>query len=223
MRSTFFPLALAATVLTAAPAAASEDTQYWQTVSVGVALPDNFRISNEVIRRSSDARGLYELQNNFMVGKRLGKVVTVWLGYTFSPQYNHGTFRVREHRFRQQVNFDNFAKVGKVKLSGRVRVEERWREGQSGTGWRLRTQIKAAVPVAGKVTVSGSSEAFFNLSNTSFQTDDGLARMRNAIVLTLPLNKKINFDIGYLNQRGFVTNAADTTDHVLTAGLSASF
>ena len=223
MRSIFVPFAVALVVSTGAPAAASEDTQYWQTLNLSVALPSNFKISNETVRRSSDAKGFYEIENNFMVGKKVNKVVTLWLGYTFNPQYSHGTFRVREHRFRQQVNFDNFAMLGKVKLSGRVRMEERWREGQPGTAWRLRPQLKASTHLAGKTTISVSSEAFFDLNNTGFQKVDGLERMRNAVYITVPLNKKISVDVGYLNQHGFVRNGPDSSDHVLTTGLSASF
>lgn len=223
MRAKFFLLAAAATLGAAAPAAASEDTQYWQTLNVGVALPDNFKISNETVLRSSDAKGFYEVENNLMVGKKVNKVVTLWLGYTFDPQYNHGTFRFREHRFRQQANFDNFAVIGKVKLSGRVRLEERWREGQIGTAWRLRPQVKAVVPIAGKVSLGVSSEQFIDLNNTGFQTVDGFERMRNAIYITVPLSKKFSIDLGYLNQHGFVPNGPDSSDNVLTFQLSASF
>ena len=223
MRSINFPLALAASVCIAAPASASTDTQYWQTLNLSVALPNNFKVSNEVVRRSSDAKGFYEIENNFMVGKKVNKVVTLWLGYTFNPQYSHGTFRLREHRFRQQANFDNFAVLGKVKLSGRLRLEERWREGQTGTAWRLRPQIKATVPIAGKVTLSASNEVFIDLNNTGFQKVDGIERMRSAIYVTVPLSKKISIDFGYLNQHGFVPNGPDSSDHVLTTGLSASF
>lgn len=223
MRFLFIPLALAVPLVAASPACASTDTQYWQTLNLGVALPDNFKISNETVRRSSDAKGFYEVENNFMIGKKVNKVVTLWLGYTFDPQYSHGNFRVREHRFRQQINFDNFAVLGKVKLSGRVRLEERWREGKTGTGWRLRPQVKATIPVAGKVTLSLSNEDFIDLNNTSFQSVDGLERMRNAIYITVPMSKKITIDFGYLNQHGFVPNGADSSDNVLTTGLSASF
>ena len=223
MRNMIFPLAVAASFGVAAPALASEDTQYWQTLNVSVAVPGNFKISNETVRRSSDARGFYEIENNFMIGKKVNKVVTLWLGYTFDPQYNHGTFRLREHRFRQQINFDNFAVLGKVKLSGRVRMEERWREGQPGTAWRLRPQLKASTPLARKTTISVSSEAFIDLNNTGFQTVDELERMRNAVYITVPLTKQISFDFGYLNQHAFVPNGPDNSDNVLTTGLSASF
>lgn len=210
-------------LLPAAPVIASEDTQYWQTVSVTVALPDNFKVQNEAVFRTSDAKGFYELENSFSVGRKLNKTVTVWLGYTFDPQYDHGDFIRREHRFRQQVNFDGFAKVGKVKLSGRLRMEERWREGQTGTGWRLRPQVKASVPLAGKVSLAVSSEPFINLNNTVFQTTDGLDRVRNAIAVSAPLGKKVTVEAGYLNQHTFRPNAADNSDHVFTVGLSASF
>ena len=214
---------MAATLSAAEPTIASEDTQYWQTLNVSVVLPGDFKISNDIVRRSSDARGFYEIQNNFMVGNKINKVVTLWLGYTFNPQYNHGTFRLREHRFRQQINFDNFAVLGKVKLSGRLRMEERWREGQPGTAWRLRPQLKASTRLAGKTTISVSSEAFLNLNNTGFQKVDGLERMRNAVYITLPLSKNISMDVGYLNQHHFVPNGRDNSDNVLTTGLSASF
>jgi hypothetical protein len=223
MRFIFLPLAVAATLSAAAPSLASDDTQYWQTLNLTLALPANFKISNETVRRASDAKGFYEIENNVMIGKKVNKVVTLWLGYTFNPQYNHGTFQLREHRFRQQVNFSNFAVLGKVKLSGRVRLEERWREGKPGTAWRLRPQFQATTPFVGKTTISVSSEVFLDLNNTGFQTVDGLERMRNAVYITVPLTKKISFDFGYLDQHGFVPNGADRSDHVLTTGLSASF
>lgn len=222
MRTIVKPLLFVAACGFATPALA-DDTQYWQTVTVNVALPDNFKIQNEAVLRTSDARGFYEIENNFMVGKKVSKVTTLWLGYVFDPQYNHGTFTRREHRFRQQINFDGFATVGKVRLSGRVRLEERWREGLPGTGWRLRPQVKASMPLTGKVTLSVASETFINLNNTVFQTTDGFDRMRNSISVGVPLSKRVTLDFGYLNQHGFVSGGPDTTDHVLTTGISASF
>lgn len=223
MRFKFLALMAALTISGATPACANNDTQYWQTLNVTVALPNNFKVNNETVLRSGDANGFSEFENNFMVGKKLGKVVTVWLGYTFDPFYTRGAFRVREQRFRQQVSFDNFASIGKVKLSGRLRLEQRWRGGQTGTAWRLRPQAKATVPIAGKVTLSVSNELFFDLNNTTFQRVDGIERMRNAAFITVPLNKHVNFEVGYLNQQVYFTNRAAESDNVLTTGLSASF
>ena len=222
MRLPLLALAVPATLI-AAQAQAGEDTQHWETLNVTVNLPDNFKLNSETIARTGDARGFYEIEQNLMAGKKLNKTVTVWLGYTFNPTYNHGDFRAREHRFRQQVSFDNVAQIGKIKLGGRVRTEERWREGQTGTGWRLRPQVKASMPFIGKSTFTVSHESFINLNTTSFQTVSGYDRMRNAASVSVPLAKKVSMDVGYLNQHGFVRNGADSSDNVLTLGLSATF
>ena len=83
--------------------------------------------------------------------------------------------------------------------------------------------MKASVPIAGKTTLTVSSEPFFNLNNTGFQTVDGLERMRNAIYISVPLGKKVSVDFGYLNQHSFVPNGPDNSDNVLTAGITANF
>lgn len=222
MRTIVTPLLFAAVTGLATPALA-DDTQYWQTVTVNVALPDSFRLQNETVLRTSDARGFYELENNFMAGKRVGKVTTLWLGYTYDPQYNHGDFTRREHRFRQQVSFDGFAVIGKARLSSRLRLEERWREGLQGTGWRLRPQVRATLPLTGKVMLTAASEPFINLNNTVFQAADGLDRVRNSISLGVPLGNRFTLDVGYLNQHGFVAGGPDTSDHLLTTGIAAAF
>ncbi len=204
------------------PARAGEDTQYWQTLNLGVALSSDFKLSSETVFRSSDVKGMYEIEENLMVGYKPSKQVTLWLGYTHDPNYAHGDFTVMEHRFRQQVNVDNFAVIGKVKLSGRVRLEERWRAHVSGTGWRLRPYVKAAMPFIGKATLTLSHESFVDLNTTLFQKVNGYERMRNAIVVGLPVNKKFSIDLGYLNQHGFVRNGPDTSDHVITLGANVS-
>lgn len=223
MRTILKSLVLGSTLLVAAPALASEDSQTWQTATVNLALPENYKVQNETVFREGDAKGFYEIENTLSVGKKLDKVFTVWLGYTFDPQYSHGTLTRREHRLRQQVSFDNFATLGKVKLSGRLRLEERWREGLAGTGWRLRPQVKASVPLSGKASLVVASEQFINLNNSSFQTVDGLERMRNSVAVVMPLSKKLTLDFGYLNQHGFVPAGPDTSDNVLTLGLTANF
>ena len=206
----------------ASPALASEDAQAWQTLTLNVALPSDFKLSSETVFRTSDARGFYEVEENLMAGYKVNKHVTVWLGYTHDPQYSHGKFTVLERRFRQQVNFDNIMKVGPVNISGRLRLEERWREGQAGTGWRFRPYVKGSLPLGGKTALNVSHESFLNLNTTGFQRVTGEDRMRNAISISTPIAKKLTLDFGYLNQHGFVRGGPDSSDHVATIGLSAS-
>jgi len=215
---------LAMVFVLAAPAPAlADDNQAWETLQIQGGLGGAWKVSNETVLRGGDAKGFYEIENNLMVGRRIDKHVTAWLGYTLDPNYSHGDLTVTEHRIREQVSFDNVAKLGPVTLSGRIRLEERFRDGVAGTGWRLRPYVKASLPLAGKVRLSLAHESFINLNTTAFQKVDGYDRMRNSLMIGVPLNKRFAFDIGYLNQHGFVRNAPDTNDHALMTQLTYSF
>lgn len=219
----FSPFAALPLLLVATAATAGEDTQYWQTVNVGVALSSDVKISNELVARTSEARGFYELENTVLLNYKPSKQVTLAAGYVHNPTYSHGDFVIKERRAREQVTVDNFAKLGPVKLSARLRAEQRWRDGVTGTGWRLRPYLKASAPLVGKATLNVTHESFVNLNTTTFQKVSGYDRMRNAVSVSVPLNKQVAVDFGYLNQLGIVRNGPDNMDHVVTMGVAANF
>ena len=219
---------VAAIVASLAPqtALARSDFQQWVGPSVSIKASDRLRVSAESIFRFSDDRnGLYEIENNILLGYKLNDKVTVWAGYVHNPNYNAGDFTVMERRAREQVTFDNIARLDKASLSARVRLEQRWRDGIDGTGWRVRPYAKLGIPLGGKSapTLNLTNEAFLNLGKTSFQTTDGLDRMRTAAALSFPLSKTLKLEAGYLNQHRFVRNGPDHDDHALTGTVSLSF
>jgi len=206
---------LAAAWLVPGAASATSDSQLWTVTSATVKLSDRWRVSEELTTRFSDNRhGLYEIESNTLLGYRLNKVVTLWAGYTHDPQYAGGDFTIMEHRAREQVTFDNVAKLGPGKLSARIRMEQRWRDGIDGTGWRLRPYLKYSLPIAGKMALNLSSEPFFDLNTTIFQKKSGFDRVRNLVTLSAPLSKKLTAEIGYMNQHGFVRGGPDTSDNI---------
>jgi hypothetical protein len=218
-----FSSALAAATALTLPATAwaKSDEQLWTTGSASVKVSDRWRISQEVTVRTSDARnGIYEVESNTMLGYRVSKDVTVAAGYTHDPQYAGGTFTAMEHRAREQVTIDNLARLGGGKLSARMRLEQRWREGVDGTGWRLRPYARFSLPIAGKVALNLSNESFFNLNRTAFQGTTGLDKMRNLVSLSVPLSKALTAEAGYMNQHGFVRHGPDTSDNIAYFGLS---
>ncbi|MEO5598367.1 MAG: DUF2490 domain-containing protein [Novosphingobium sp.] len=215
--------ALAASAAMATPAAAKSDTQYWQTLQATVKLDDHVVLSNETVFRSGDAKGFYEIENNAMIGYKFDKHITAYLGYTADPQYLKGHYTTMENRIRQQVSFDNVLQIGTAKLSGRLRMEERWRDNSPGTAWRLRPQVKLSIPLHGKTALNLTHESFIDLNTTGFQKVSGYERMRNAIAINTPIAKHFNIEFGYLEQHGFVPNGADNDDHVATIALNASF
>ena len=215
--------ALFVTAAPSTPAFATSDEQIWTNAAVTVKLSDRWRLSEEgTIRFSDNRNGLYEIESNTLLGYRLNKVTTLWAGYTHNPQYSSGDFTVMEHRAREQVTFDGFARIGAGKLNGRVRLEQRWRENADGTGWRVRPYLKYSLPIAGKTALNLSSEPFFNLNTTPFQKKAGLDRVRNLITISTPLFKGVSGEAGYMNQHGFVKDAPDTSDNVAYFGLSVS-
>jgi hypothetical protein len=222
-RLSFAIAAIPLTLFGATSAAASEDTAYWLNLNLNVKVSDEIRISSETSLRTSDARGFYQLQQSLMLGYKISKKVTVSAGYVHAPNYSHGDFTSMERRFRQQISADNVAKVGPFSLSGRVRMEQRFRDDRDGTGWRLRPQVKAVAPLFGKVKINLAIEPYINLNTTSFQTTKGLDRVRNSVTFSVPLNKKFGIELGYMNQHAFVSNAPDRVDHIIMTGFSASF
>ena len=213
-------LALAAEAM---PAAAAPDSQLWTVTSATAKLGKRWRVSEEMAVRFSDHRGgLYEVESNTLLGYRLSKSVSLWAGYTHDPQYAGGRFTVMEQRAREQLVFDNLAVLGPGKLSGRVRLEQRWRDGVDATGWRLRPYVKYAIPLHGKTALNLSSEPFFNLNSTAFQRQTGLERVRNLVTVSTPLTKSLTGEAGYLNQHGFVRGGPVTSDNVAYFAVSLS-
>jgi hypothetical protein len=214
---------LAAAALPSA-AMARDDAQLWIGGSAVADLGRRFRLSEEIVTRFSDNRGgLYEIESNTLLGIRLAPRTTFWAGYTHNPTYSHGRFAAMEHRAREQLTIDGLP-TGPGLLSLRLRMEERWRDGFAGTGWRLRPYVKYSLPLrhGGHTAIMFSHESFLNLNRTAFQARTGEERMRNAIAITTPLAKGVNAEIGYLNQHGFVRGGPDTSDHVATFTLSLS-
>lgn len=206
-----------------APAAAGDDTQLWTGAAATVKLGGRWRASQELVVRFSDRRdGLYEIESNTLIGYRFGRRTTFWAGYTHDPLYAGGHSIAIERRAREQLTVDG-AKMGPGMLSLRLRLEERWRDGVAGTGWRLRPFARYSLPLGrGGSALVFSHESFMNLNRTGFQSRGGEERMRNAIAVSVPLAKGLSAELGYLNQHGFVRGGADTTDHVATLMLNLS-
>ncbi|MFL6765421.1 MAG: DUF2490 domain-containing protein [Sphingomicrobium sp.] len=222
-RRIFAAALVAGSWLVPAAASAATDDQLWATTVVNVKLADQWKLQQEVVARFSDKRnGLYEVESNTSLGYKLNKVTTIWAGYTHDPQYSAGRFTRMEHRSREQVSFDNFTRLGPGKLSARLRLEQRWREGLNGTGWRLRPYVKYSLPLHGKLALNLSSEPFIDLNTTVFQRKKGLERVRNLVTLSAPLSRTLTGEAGYLNQHGFVSGGPDTSDHVAYFALSLS-
>ena len=203
-------------LLSSSPAWAG-DSQLWTGGSVTIKLSDKWSVSQDVTARFSDQRGgLYEIEANTLVGYQLTRTFSLWAGYDHDPQYSDGHPTVMEHRFVQHLVFSDLGRVAGGQLTGRVRFEQRWREGVGGTGWRVRPYVRYSLPLGhnARTALVLSGEPYFDLNTNSFQKVRGLERMRSFVGISTPIANNLSADIGYLNQHGFVPNGKDTNDNV---------
>lgn len=81
-----------------------------------------------------------------VIGLKLDKTTTAFIGYAYVRTDPAGPAKSHEHRIFQQLSF-RIAGDGKgVTLTGRTRLEKRMFESQDGTGWRLRQQLRLTPP-----------------------------------------------------------------------------
>lgn len=223
------PLSFACAVLIGTyshPAVADSDFQQWLTVSAKTDLDEYIAVQGEVVARFGDVSGgLYELEKSLLLGYKVTEKMTAWAGYVHNPTYAAGDFVTLERRAREQITIDNFASIGTASLSARMRLEQRWRDGVDGVGWRARPYLKLAFPLGSKAapTLNVTAESFITLNTTAFQSNSGLDRLRSAVSLTMPVSKTVRVEAGYLNQHRFVRGGEDRADHALTASLALSF
>lgn len=182
-----------------AGAARADDGQMWIGATASGAVSGPVRVSIETIARfgEGDGGGLYESENIAMLGYRTGDV-TLAAGYVHDIVYRGGDAAI-EQRARQELSLERLAAIGPIRIGGRLRVEERWREGLAGTGVRVRPFLRATLPVADGFQVVASYEGFINLGTGAGQRT-GYDRTRAFLGLSMPLGRKIAADLGYLRQ-----------------------
>lgn len=217
-------LAVIALCLGAAPALArDQDGQLWIGLGASFELSDGFELNFETNQRFSDDRGgLYESQYLAAVGLKVAESVTLTGGLNRVAALDDGRVTSTEWRPRQQIAFP-IGKLGSGAFTGRVRLEQRFRSDGDDVGHRIRPQISYALPLGDAFEFELAHESYFNLNSTDFGQDAGHERMRNSAALSFPVAKRLDAEIGYMNQYRFNRDDRDLMEHALTIGLSTDF
>ena len=156
----------------------------------------------------------------------VGFAVNDWLkvsgGYRYGQAIRSGPDQI-EHRLWQQASYDLFS-MGKTEFAGRTRLEERFREGADGTGWRIRQQFSLEHPLAASgVKLALSDEVIIGLNDTSWGSASDLQENRARATVKWKA-AGAGWEMGYLNQyRNGINSAADETNHHIFLGVSKDF
>mgnify|MGYP001817081588 CR=1 FL=1 len=153
------------------------------------------------------------------LGYQIGPHTNVWLGYAWIntlPASGNPVFD--ENRFWQQLLWSR--KVGCQTLFSRSRLEQRFVETGSDTGWRLRQFVKLDRPFYETSAMSfvAWDEAFFDLNRTDWGQQGSFSQNR----LFLGLGRTFNgphspkIEIGYLHQFERRKSAGDRFNHIVS-------
>ena len=193
-------MAIGAVLLAALPSVAeADDGQVWLSANARGPIAGRVELGVETIERfgRDGEGGLYESENVAMLGFRFDRA-TLAAGYVRDIAY-HGAGATIEQRARQDFSVDHLATIGGLVIGTRLRAEERWRDGSSGTGVRIRPFVRLTLPVTGKLNLLASHESFVNLGGGAGQRG-GYDRARDFLGVGVPLTKRVRVEIGYLNQ-----------------------
>jgi len=193
-------VAIGAVLLAALPSVAeADDGQVWLSANARGPIAGRVELGVETIERfgRDGEGGLYESENVAMLGFRFDRA-TLAAGYVRDIAY-HGAGATIEQRARQDFSADHLATIGGLVIGARLRAEERWRDGSSGTGVRIRPFVRLTLPVTGKLNLLASHESFVNLGGGAGQRG-GYDRARDFLGVGVPMTKRVRVEIGYLNQ-----------------------
>ena len=143
-------------------------------------------------------------------------------GYRYGQALRDGPDQI-EHRLWQQAGY-RITRLGSARISGRTRLEQRFREGESGTGWRLRQQISLEQPLAETdIKLALSGELFLGLTDTNWGNADGLQEIRSRAAFKWKA-AGLGWEAGYLHRHRLGSNGTEdeVNDHVVV-GISKSF
>jgi len=155
------------------------------------------------------------------VGYVLGQRTTAWLGYARVHTASTNGTSSNEDRFWQQFLWK--PRVGDFAFQSRTRLEQRFLDTGSDTGWRFRHFVKVGWDFSStsRFSLVGYDEVFINLNDTDWGQRTGFAQNRLFAGFAAKLGEA-KAEIGYLNQ--FIDRSGpNQMNHILSFNLFLDF
>ena len=184
---------------------------------------DLFNLSNWEYDVNSQARynftgSQYSLtQSEAGLGYKIKPNLSLWLGYTWIIENANVT---QQHRIWNQVLW-NILNNDQIHLTSRTRLEERKDiyEPQWSVRFRQRLQLTWPKKIFNTYTPIIYDELFLNFNNPSWVNNQLVNQNRIFIGISIPLWKKIDMQVGYLNQFQFL-NPENRMSHIIYGNLN---
>ena len=204
------------------PAKATEtDEQIWLAQFSTFSVGNRWLVFTEAQARQTDGVGrLGQIILRPAVGYQVSDTVSVYAGYAWVRTQPEGRAASTEHRAYQQLSLRLVGGPGKVTLASRTRLEQRFIEGRSDMGWRVRNLIRLDVPLGKGVGAIVSGEPFVNLDTTTWGQRAGFDQMRGFAGIGVPLARGIALEAGYAGQYVNRAGVPDRMNHIGSLSLN---
>ncbi len=151
------------------------------------------------------------------IGYRLSPLISLWMGYAWTPVFPAGEKRRDEHRLWQQLTLNHNFDSG-LALQSRTRLEQRFSPHGDDIGYRVREFVRAGYTFgAAGVGLVAWDELFVGLRKTNFGAPSGLDQNRAFAGLLWSMPRWGRLELGYLNV--YIHRNDDTVAHVVAANL----
>ncbi len=218
-------LAMAAALLAMSPAHADiRDAQGWLNVTGFGPVRGKLLAWAEVQTRfGEDVSRLSQSIIRPGLGYQVSKSVQIYAGYGRITNHTPGP-DVGEDRLWQQLSWSGAPIAGGV-ISTRSRLEQRFVESGSDTGWRLRHWTKFNRPLrpGADLALVLTSEVFVALDDTDWGARSGFDQMRNFAGVGFTVAPKARIEAGYMNQYINRIGSNDRMNHIASANLFVRF
>ncbi len=208
-------------VFLASPNAYSNDNQAWSAIAVSGPAVDDSKFLLWFDGHARFHESASDLATTIIrpgIGWRATNALDLWLGYARVTSHPDGP-NVEEDRVWQQATYV-VARFFSGTLSGRTRLEQRFRDSDNDTGWRLRQALRWSRPLGDSgFAVVVSNETFLGLNNADWGQRDGYDQNRAFLGLAWQAASKLRAEVGYLNNHINGGPAGNRTNHNISVAL----
>lgn len=201
--------------------AQTTDRQVWTAVSFTGPVSEESRLLiwfDGHARFSDDVGGLGVSILRPGLGWKLNDDVSLWSGYARVTS-DAGSGDIEEDRFWQQSTY-SLPDFLDGQVSGRTRLEQRWRDTGDGTGWRLRQSFRWSRQISEMpFSLVLWNETFVAFNETDWGQQSGYDQNRAFAGVGIKMNGRSQIELGYLNNH-IRRSGPDASNHNLVVSLS---
>ena len=205
------------------PASAQDsDFQAWNAIAIAGPVKEDSRVLfwfDGHARYRDDASELGVSILRPALGWRVNDDLDLWAGYARVVSRASGRPDIEEDRAWQQATFPLPSVFG-GSLSGRSRLEQRFRETGDDTGWRFRQFIRWGQRIEGTdFSVVVWDELFLNMNDADWGQREGFDQNRLFLGGAWHINDRLRLEGGYLNNVLDTPGTNEQTNHNISFAL----